>query len=99
MITNLCITGAIGERLKENDIYRYILVDRQVPANKSFVVDKIPVCHWSKSTNNKFLKLSHGALITLTGRIENEEGIGLVVVLENYMILAKNDKLTLKNGE
>lgn len=97
MISNIAITGAVGEKFDK--IYRYIDVDRPVPANRKYVIDKIPTCHWSKTHNCTFQKLPVGACVSLTGRLEMDEKHGLVVIVQQFLILSRNDKMKLVEGD
>lgn len=98
MISNVCLTGSLGE-LINGTIYRYVNVDRPVPKDRQFVIDKIPVCHWSKTHKSQFSTLPVGACISLSGRLEKDDDVGIVIVLQEYLVLSRESTIQLKEGD
>lgn len=89
MITDLCIIGRCGDIIEEN--YRYIEIERPVPVNGKFVVDKIPVRYWNCDINGYFYKIKNGIVLGIRGRIETDEHMGLVVVAEEITTMGSGD--------
>jgi hypothetical protein len=96
MISDVFLTGRVGQKI--DDDLRYVELDRPVPYNRQFVCDHIPVSYWSHQPNSIFMKLVDGALITLRGRLEINEKVGIIIVAEQFETLSSNPKTNLNRG-
>lgn len=96
MISDVFLTGRMGDKI--DDDLRYIELDRPVPVSRKFVCDKIPVSYWTHQALSSFMKLSVGALITLRGRLEINEKLGIIIVAEQFETLSSEPHTVLKRG-
>lgn len=98
MITNVCIAGRVAGFA--NDFTRYVEVERVAPdSHYNIITDLIPVAHFSKSSQNQFMRLKEGAFIIAKGRLEMIEGIGLSVVIEVFELLSHGVAKTILEEE
>ncbi|MDY0345077.1 MAG: hypothetical protein WCR77_00550 [Bacilli bacterium] len=88
MISDVFLTGRLSEPL--NETIRLVEIDRMIPEQGKFVVDKIPVLYWSKEPRSRFMKLTTGSLVVIRGRLQFEATIGLIIVAEQLAILGQN---------
>lgn len=88
MISDVFLTGRLSEAL--NETIRIVEIDRMIPEQGKFVVDKIPVSYWSNEPRSRFMKLTSGTLVVVRGRIQIEGKIGLIIVAEQLAILGQN---------
>lgn len=80
MISSVFLTGRLGPLLDEST--RYVEIDSVLPGpSGTFETHHIPVrCNRGPSAH--FLRAKEGGLITLQGRLQQDETFGLVVALE-----------------
>ena len=88
MISDVYLTGRLSSSI--NETMRFVEIDRMVPEQGKYVIDKIPVSYWSKEPSSRFMKLSDGTLVVIRGRLESEAKIGLIIVAEQLAILGQN---------
>lgn len=83
MLTNIVAIGVIDEEIRSN--VRMLAVERpHRDPNGDFVIDKMPICYWSRATNNYFMTMRRGTLILVKGRLEHMPEVGLTIVAD-YM--------------
>ena len=84
MISSVFVTGRVGTKIDAN--YRYVEVERPISnQNGVYAIDKIPtrMPYFASSSWNKE---KEGAYIAFKGRIEMDERLGLVLVIEHKEI-------------
>lgn len=90
MITSVCISGKLADRI--NDFTRYVKVEKAIPDKGcNIIYDLIPVAHFSKSCGTHFMRIPNGTFIICRGRLEMIEGVGLTVVAELYEVLSNGE--------
>jgi|GEM_PF-664854 len=88
MISDVFLTGRLSEPVSAT--VRLVEIERMIPEQGKFVIDKIPVLYWSKEPRSRFMKLTTGSLVVIRGRIQIEGAIGLVIVAEQLAVLGQN---------
>jgi len=73
------MSGRLGAPLDERT--RYVEVDRLIPVAGKFIVDHFPVRSQTYE-NSAFMKQPAGAYICFKGRVERDEELGIVFVIE-----------------
>jgi len=87
MMSDVFIAGRLAAPI--NETVRFVEIDRSVPEQGKFVIDKIPVSYWSKEPSSRFMKLSEGILVVIRGRIEAEAKLGISSSLSNLQSSVK----------
>jgi len=81
MLTNIVAIGVIEDVVRPN--VRLIAVERpHRDPNGQFVTDRIPICYWSRATNNYFMTMRPGTLVFIKGRLEHMPEVGLTIVTD-----------------
>ncbi len=81
MISTVMIIGLMDDVITDNT--RYMLVQRPYRnVQGEFVDDKFPIRYWTRATNNYFMNMKKGTLIGIRGRLEYEEGIGVLIMCD-----------------
>ncbi len=84
MISSVFVTGRVGQSIDSN--YRYVEVERPlVDQNGAFVIDRIPT-RMPYFASSSWSKEKEGSYIAFKGRIEMDERLGLVLVIEHKEI-------------
>lgn len=85
MISEVALSGRLGEVFSST--IRYVEIDRVIatPSGGRYEVDKIPVKTYGGKESH-FMKAPKGALIILKGRLETKEKVGLYVIAEMHEI-------------
>ena len=85
MISEVALSGRLGEVLSSS--IRYVEIDRVVatPSGGRYEVDQVPVKTYG-GKESCFMKAPKGSLIILKGRLETKEKIGLYVIAEMHEI-------------
>ena len=68
---------------------REIIVENTVPCDEQFSEQTYLVREWSKQPNSHFMKLSNGTLVFIRGRIEKDDEVGVLFVIEHYETLRR----------
>ena len=79
MISSIFLSGRLGELISPT--CRYVEVDRPIPENGRFITDKFVVK--SQCTQiNPFMKEPVGSYICLKGRLEVDDKLGIIIIIE-----------------
>ena len=79
MISSIFMSGRLGNKL--DDRTRYVEVDRPIPSDRGFVTDRFIVRSHALS-RTAFITQPNGAYICFKGRVEQDETLGVIFVLE-----------------
>jgi len=83
MLTHIIALGVIEEPVRPN--VRMLAVERpHRDVAGTFQTDRIPICYWTRATNNYFMTMSAGTLVFVKGRLETMTDVGLTIVID-YM--------------
>ncbi len=84
MISSVFVSGRIGKTIDTN--FRYVLIERPLVDQKGrFIVDQIPV-RMPYFASESWIKEKEGSFVVFKGRIERDEKLGLVIVIEHREI-------------
>lgn len=84
MISSIFVSGRVGKAIDKN--FRYVLVERPlVDQEGKLQIDKIPV-RMPYFASESWIKEKEGSFIVFKGRIECDEKLGLVIVIEHKEI-------------
>ena len=81
MLSDVVAVGFLADLLGRG--FRNLIIENQDVLKKEKTKTVIPLLFWSKSNNNSLTIKRRGSKVLIRGRIENDEKIGLYILVES----------------
>ena len=89
MVSDVVIAGYLKEK-KSRDKFRYIETYSKRGFGEEVIPFLIPLLYWTRDKDNILNRMKEKALIIIKGRIENDNDIGLYVLVESIHLTNGN---------
>lgn len=85
MTNSVFLIGKLKEKVSDN--IRKIEIVKEIKDNNSNYIDTFLLTHWTRDRCAKIMQIPCGKTVIISGRIENIDGYGIVIIAEEHRLI------------
>ena len=86
MINSVFLYGKLDKKLKNAQYRKFICPDYFDKDDKALYVTYF-IRHWTKSENARIMNLPNEVNVVISGRLDVDEKLGVIIVVEDHQII------------